>query len=232
MTAWKLTKVHRDVTFVAMHWPDLVEARLPGTPRRWVQTRSRAESRRHATSAGVSALAGLSKAKAPEHLDVLDTITDVVAVSRTLADAVAQLADVEQLGPPRSAYTDPRPYLTLVSDHLDDAALADGGWLLDAALDDRDDASIVRARRRTAAALQLTLGGQVLDADCPWCRARPLRIRIVADEPLVVCESRRVCEPPEADCGTWVRDRPAWIQPEWEWLARRIRHADDRVLAG
>lgn len=226
----RVAAVLRHVDFVVAYWPDLLEARIPGTRRRWAQTRTRAESRQHA-SMHHDEVAALTRAPAPVHLDVLDTIVDVVKISHTLADAVAQLAGVDRLPPPSSAYADPRPYLDLVKRHFDAAAEADGGWIVDAALDPHDDCSIVRARNRTASALRLVLSGQVLDADCPWCGNRPLRLEEHAGEWLVVCRSRRVCEPPETDCGTWVKDRPAWPPEEWEWLARRINHTREAKLA-
>lgn len=229
-TTHRIARIRRDLEFVAGHWLDLHEARIPGTRRRWSQTRTRAESRLAATT-GVQLPAGIAKAPAPANLDVLDILVDVLATAHALADAVAQLAGIERLPAPNSAYADPRPYLDHASKHLEAASEIDGGWILDAALDPEDDLSINRARRRTAAGLQLVLSGQILDADCPWCYARPLRIRIVHDEPLVVCESRRVCTPPESDCGTWIKGRPAWIQPEWEWLAQRISHAEDMAYA-
>ncbi len=48
---------------------------------------------------------------------------------------------------------------------------------------------------------------------------------------LVVCQSDRACEPPERDCGTWVRGRPAWPWNEWDWLGQRIHHADTQQPA-
>ena len=223
-------RIIRDANFVIDHWPDLYEARMPGTKRPWAQTKTRQESREHNNHTDRSVFR-MGASPAPCHVDVLDTIIDVVAISHGLADAVSQLTGIGRLPAPESAFADPTPHLEHIRRHINTAANMDGGWIIDSALDPDDDFSIVRARRRTAAALRLILAGQVLDADCPWCNARPLRIRIVAEEPVVICESRRVCEPPEADCGTWVRGRPAWIQPEWEWLAKRIRHADDLVSA-
>lgn len=82
-------------------------------------------------------------------------------------------------------------------------------------------------RSIVATSLRLILDGHVLpQADCPWCGGRPLKVRIVRDEPLIVCMSPVACEPPQSDVGQWVRGRPAWITPEWDWLANRIRHAD------
>src|SRR5690606_3371686 len=117
----RVAAVLRHVDFVVAYWPDLLEARIPGTRRRWAQTRTRAESRQHA-SMHHDEVAALTRAPAPVHLDVLDTIVDVVKISHTLADAVAQLAGVDRLPPPSSAYADPRPYLDLVKRHFDAAA--------------------------------------------------------------------------------------------------------------
>lgn len=225
----RLGRVHADTLFVADHWPDLHEARIPGTRRPWTQTRTRSESRQRPAQDWAGAIVGMTAAPAPVNIDVLDALVDILAISHALADAVAQLAGTDRLPAPDSAYADPRPHLELVTKHFNDAAAVDGGWIVNSALDPDDDMSIVRARHLTATSLRLILAGQALDADCPWCSARPMRIRIVKDEPLVVCESRRVCQPPETDCGNWVRGRPAWIMPEWEWLAKRIHHANEGV---
>lgn len=225
----RIGHVQRHLLFVRDHWADLHEARMPGTPRPWSQTKTRAESRQRAMDEHehyAKNVLGLGATPAPAHVDILDTLVDVLAVSHALSDAVSQAAGIDRLASPSSSFADPTPYLDQVRKHLP-AADETHSWIVDSALETKSDLSIVRARNRTAAALRLILGGQVLDADCPWCDARPLKIEMHADEPLVVCRSRRACEPAEADCGTWVRDRPAWIQPEWEWLAKRIRHAED-----
>lgn len=229
----RIGKVRRDILFVMDHWPDLREARVPGTRRPWAQTKTRKESRRQAGTEDFHArtVLGIGPAPAPAHVDVLDALVDVLAVSVQLSDMVSQHAGIDRLAYPQSPYDDPRPYLRLALAYLEAADEAAGGEIVPATLDHKSDASIVRVRARTAAALRLILGGHVLDADCPWCRSGPLKIEIHTDEPLVVCRSRRVCEPPEADCGTWVYGRPAWIQPEWEWLAKQIRHTEDLEFA-
>lgn len=78
--------------------------------------------------------------------------------------------------------------------------------------------------------------GQRLDGVCPWCGQGPRTLVVrIPDEPedpaeppapmLVVCEGYgRICEPPESDCGLYVRGRPAWPWTEWDWLAQRIAH--------
>jgi hypothetical protein len=226
----RIGRIIRDINFVIDHWADLYEARLPGTKRPWAQTKTRQESRERTEHVDQSVFR-TGASPAPCHVDVLDAIVDVVAIAHACSDGVSQLAGVERLPAPASAFSDPTPHLEHIRKNITAAAETDDGWIINSCLDPDDDYSILRARRRTGAALRLILAGQVLDADCPWCDARPLRIRLVKDEPLVVCESRRVCQPPETDCGTWIRGRPAWIQPEWEWLAQRIRHAEDLISA-
>lgn len=219
----RLAKAHEYISFVVAHWPDLLESRIPGTRRSWTQTRTRAESRRQATLEGLG-LAGATKAPAPLHLDVLDTIVDVVQIAHALADRVAQLAGVERPDPPSSAYADPRPYLSYVQEHLETAAEVD--WqVVDDALDLRSDCSVARARNRTATALRLILGGQVLDCICPWCGGTPMKLEEHDGSWLVVCRSRLACSPPESDCGTWINGHPAWPPEEWEWLGKRIDYA-------
>ena len=86
--------------------------------------------------------------------------------------------------------------------------------------------------------------GHTLNAICPFCLgrsprnpvggARTLRIRMVEvkhrkpegdehviDEPVVVCESG-TCTPFAAEVSRWVKGKPAWPWPEWEWLAQRL----------
>ena len=217
-----LTTAVRDIGFLIWHWNDLVAAKIPGTRRPWAQTMTRAESRRRASRNGDHTVL-ISKAPAPVQLDALDAAIEIHRIGWDLATKAHQTLRDIPTDLPTAVGDDARPWWQYLARVLDQ--------YLEANPDDLDHVyrHIRHARQLAAATLRLVLDGHVLDADCPWCGSRPLKVRIVADEPVVVCESRRVCEPPEPDCGTWVRDRPAWIQPEWDWLAKRIRHAEEKV---
>lgn len=218
----RLTAAVRDCGFVLWHWTDLLDAKVPGTPRPWAQTMTREESRAKARTQAREV--EVPQGPAPVHLDVVDTVVEVRRIGRELAVYALEAIGDDPAELPHGVGDDARPWWAYLA------------RVLDRLVDQRDDGvdevlrRIRHAKQLTAAALRLILDGHVIEADCPWCRARPLKVRIVAGEPLVVCESDRVCEPPEADCGNWIGRRgvarPAWIQPEWEWLAQRIRHAE------
>lgn len=230
-----LRHVLDDIQFVSRYWEDLHDSRLPGTQRSWIQTSSgKASDRRIDDFSAEGKDFGLSvpATPAPTHPDVLDALVDILATAHALSDAVAQLAGVDRLDPPSSAYADPRPYLEHATRWFGQAIEGDGDWLLDSCQDRHDDFSTTRMRSLTATCLRLVLDGHVLpQADCPWCGGRPLKVRLVKDEPLIVCQSNRVCEPPTSDVGWYVKGRPAWIVSEWNWLAQRIRHEDEVVAS-
>lgn len=214
-----------DLYWLADHHDDLLEARLRGTPRPWRQPAQldperkaerdeqarieRAERDDHA----------IGEHPAPLHLDTLDVLVDVLHTAETVADRVAQAAGVDRLPPADHALADPRPYLRHAARWLRHTDPRIALW-----------AEHEAARLRTTVAVTLgeVTDGQTLDAPCPWCgdeRARTLRVRTLAgDLKAVVCHG--VCEPSDADCGTWWRGRPAWpLSTEGDWLAARLTHA-------
>lgn len=158
--------------------------------------------------------------------DIAEKLLEVLAGAEMLADEVA-IAMTACLIPVRSRLADPRPYIRFLIAQLPAAEVAQPG--LSSRVQDRARDLVDGA----AEVLGLVVDGQELKAVCPWCNGRTdthpiggaytLRIRnyLGFDSPLVVCEGGH-CEPPEADCGQWVRGRPAWLQSEWEWLADRI----------
>jgi hypothetical protein len=227
----RLTRTRADIAFLVEHWPHLVEERLPGTARPWRQTDLSPERR-----AQLDALARLERhdraedapgeSEAPVHVDVLDVLAQLTQAADGWASLAAAEAGADPLLPPLSAYADPRPYLALLAEYLHAV-----GW----ETADRVGRDLADLAADTATVLRLVRDGQRLDADCPWCaQPRALVIRVPDDDaetpaprsgPLVVCESVRVCEPPDRDCGERWRGRPAWPWSEWDWLADRIRHA-------
>lgn len=238
----RLVEVLADVAFVAEHWADLTETRIPGTARPWqppqVTHERREELEREARAERLErAEIAPGERPTPVLVDVLDVLVDVAEAADRLGEQVWHDAGrAEQPGPWRlrrffardpdvrwqpatSAYGDPRAHLAVLAEHLDCAS--DG-------LFDQVGAEFRRLAQATALALRLLRDGQVLDAACPWCRM-PRALVVREDDnlgPLIVCASRVSCEPPERDCGVRLRGRPTWPQYEWDWLAKRIRHAD------
>jgi hypothetical protein len=92
--------------------------------------------------------------------------------------------------------------------------------------------------KQMLAAVSRTLGlvydGQQLEVVCPWCHGglagdRTWRVRTLpGDETAIVCESG-LCEPPSKSVGTWWRGAPCWPMREWEWLAKQMESAEERV---
>lgn len=166
--------------------------------------------------------------EAPMDLDVMEALAAILTQAEAMTVRVCIALTISAPKAASSAFADPRPtlrYLTrLLPDVIAHEVTRQVEW------DTRkliDDASEV---------LGLIGDGQVLKALCPWCdgrtEAKPnggehtLRIRTVRgmDATVVTCEGG-LCSPPEAECGTWVRGRPAWLQSEWEWLAARLEQA-------
>jgi hypothetical protein len=189
---------------------------------------------------------------APEHVDVLDVMVEVWIV---LDELVARISPdwrrsrtghaagrgQAEFGPPRFAHVQPmieftRTWLTMAAEERLDIA----------------DAPANRLRWLTAEisrVLGLVRAGQLLSgALCSFCRGvtpkqpaggtTTLRVEEVAPRKhatalrpavegvhAVVCWNP-LCNPPDEDCGTRYRGRPAWPWHEWEWLAKRLIIAD------
>lgn len=233
--ARRLGETRADLTHITDRWPDLYQLRLPGTATRHTTgyaslaaRRARDEQARQERADRAGGALGYSAA--PLDVDVLDTLTDLLVSAEELAERIAETAGAPVLDPPTTAYDYQAMggYLTHISRHLYAAAQADPE-----ALDDAQHTARVM-RRRLDTALSEISDGQRLAAVCAWCHGRTteaptggertLVVRMVLDEPVIVCESD-ACAPPSADCGTWVRGRPAWHREEWPWLANRLDKA-------
>lgn len=207
---------------------------LPGTARPWRVPKLSAERRQQLAEEARQEIlerSGLApgESPAPYSLEISELLVEILSAADLLHEATAQAAGVERLATASSAYADPKPYLRHVREHLIAAADSDSR-LVRHVIDVCTD-----LLRRSHEALGLTVDGQVLSAVCPWCHGRnedtgvqgdhTLRVRLLPGtsppEPVVVCEGVN-CTPPEADCGTWLRGRPAWRQHEWDWLAKRL----------
>lgn len=228
-------------------WPDLHEARHRGTARPWREPETTREQReqqdwlaRVERAEADGRMPGYSRA--PLHVDVLDTLVDILATAETLHDQVAQTIGHDRLPPAASAYDDPRRFIGYVIELLPEAADADPHL---AAYAGRRAATMRDQARR---ALGEIADGHRIKAVCPFCLgvtatapgggAWTLRIRVIpkptegrdATEPVVVCEGG-TCSPLGAECSNWVRGDPAWPWPEWDWLSGRIAHVNGALTA-
>lgn len=179
---------------------------------------------------------------APVDLDVADLLVETLTTVDELCDRACIAANEPAPPAASSAFADPAPFLDALLRTLPAAVLEDVALALDV---ERACDSLVY---RTHALLGLLGDGQVLAALCPWCGgrtatapvggAKTLRVRaqlpagkrsVAGVDPAdvtwyVVCEGE--CAPPEADCGTWLRGRPAWpLGREGQWLADRLERA-------
>lgn len=230
--AARITTITTDLTWIAESWEDLYELRLPGARRRAPRRpMSRAARERADELARIEkaeqGLSILGASQAPMDVSVLDTLANLLGQAVELADRIAMTAGITDCEPPTTSYdfeAIPRA-LAYTAQHLTLATDVDPG-----VLDDTE--RVVRwMRRKMATSLNELTEGQVLPGLCAWCHGATttapaggectLTVRVVAGEPLIVCESD-LCEPPPEDCGTWLRGRPAWHREEWEWLAARL----------
>jgi hypothetical protein len=206
-------------------WPDFVEAKTKGTPRRGIPSKRRD---RETIEEGE----GLGAIPAPIHLDILDAMARIVMDADMLHERIAQTVGHPRLEHASSALADPRPFLRYVEVLLPEAFEVDP----EAADDARETAG--RMRSTILAKLGEVFDGQELDAICPFCVGRTfskpagertLRVRLVPSrivdgeqEFVVVCENEVGCKPFSAECDMWVKGRPAWPWSQWEWLAERL----------
>lgn len=224
-----VSRIVSDLRFVIEYWPDLSEARLPGTARPWRQPELTPDQRAeqdHAARIERLERTGLALGEAPAPVDVavLDLLGEIVWNADEVAGLVADGIMCPRLAPPTTALADARPFLDFAARHWD--------W---AEVDVDTYHEIARMVGdmvgRLARALCLVYDGQRLNVICPWCEgrteaapvggARTWRVRqLPGDLVAIVCEG--ICEPPAKDVGTWWRGQPCWPVSEWDWLAGRV----------
>lgn len=235
----RIGAVRRDLLWIADRWADVHESRLKGTARPWrapqvsPDTRSELDAQARLEKADRIGLT-MGESPAPVHVDVLDTLADILMRADMLHDHIAQTLGVERLDPAPSAFADPKPYLAFIGEHLADFAADDTDGLnavSDLARELRED---------MAAVLGEIADGQTLDALCPFCGgkdghhpnggAKTLRVRNVPlprmedrdhHEAVIMCVGG-MCAPAENECGVYVRGLPAWPMSDWDWLAERL----------
>ena len=210
---------------VIERWPDLVEARLKGTPR-IMQSRPARDRRDLEPGEGLGSL------PAPVHLDVLDAMSNILMWADMLHELVAQTVGHDRLDSAASAYSDARPYLRYVVALLPEASETDDE-IVEAVTEKAE-----RMRSTILAKLGEVYDGQRLEAVCPFCvgrtfeklaGARTLTVRVVPSTTghggwaiVVVCENPVGCTPFAKECDLWVKGNPAWPIHRWGWLADRL----------
>lgn len=198
--------------------PDLDDAMVPGTPRRWAEhdltpdqrTRqdARAIAERHDKTVNLAAgIKALGDGQAPLRLDILDTRTHITAAVAELEDAVC---DTLGLTPLAGADTTQRisrlvGLLDRIAHHPD--------------LADHVHTEAARLHHRATRALGDSEIVRRLNARCHLCDARSLRA--FPERELVVCVNA-TCRCPDETCGCH-NDPPRrhrWPFTTWPWLAQ------------
>ncbi|WP_067483804.1 hypothetical protein [Actinomadura hibisca] len=220
----------RDLREAAVLVIGLAHLREPATSRPWREPAASAERRAELDYAARVELEERVDEAPGAHpdaarADVLDVLTDVLAQARDLAAWVETACHVPARPELRAADADPRPYLARAAECLPAVVT---GWV------NGDEVAHWAAGRAAhivgtlSAALALRIDGQLLAAVCPWCEGRtemaPVggertwRVRVLAGEPVIVCESG-TCVPPPAVTGARWRGMPVWPIGSWDWLA-------------
>lgn len=226
---------------VVDRWPDLEESRLKGTPRPPAPGATLTEGKRQRQNQQRREDVVLADDRAPGasvaplHLDVLDTMANLLMAADLLHEHVAQTIGHPTLDHPASAYSDPRPYLRYVVELLPEAC-EDDPDMLEAAWEKADG-----MRSDILMALGEVFDGQRLSAVCPFCVGQTskrlageltmrVRIRDIPTEEnpnlaefLVVCENPDgMCQPFAKEVDTKYGEHPAWRFSRWGWLAKQL----------
>ena len=215
-----LNDAHRDLNWLQLTWGDLAHSRLKGTPRTWLHQGPGTPRHPHPTEPDPALT--IPGQPAPLHLDVLDAIIDTTRWADTHAGIIAETLHQPPLPHPTGLPPDPRPWLAYINDHIDELSI----------IDTEHTAQLIRHAHlkatHAARLLGLLTGGQVLDADCPYCRLSRVLTVIAPDlqDPLIVCMGRCWADDNRRGHFTW-RGRVAWSRDDWPRLARMIcEHRD------
>ena len=219
-----IDRTYRSLDTLRSSLPDLRDALLPGSRRRWAQLDLTPEQRarldhlaREERAAKEETLRrGLSvpgSSPAPLRVDVLDTITEI---DTSVTGIESLLCEWFGLTPLAGATTADR--ITRAVTLLDRVAAHDelADWL------DQEARRLLRLARR---ALDDSEPVRRLDARCPHCSARSLRA--LPDREVIVCVNT-ACRCAEAECECHA-DRPGrhrWVFAEWPELADQLAEVE------
>lgn len=216
-----LNDVIADLQWCIEYWPDLIEARIPGTRRPWRQPHLSpdAQAKRDFEARIDWAMRvedALGETPAPVDVAILSTVLDLLVQADDLAAKVAPEVMCPVLPPPGPGELDARPYLRFIAGNLPEI-LAD--WAEPIARN---------MQQKIAQALCMVYDGQTLAVTCPWCstpdawRVQELPGGMVA----IICTG--VCEPPEREVGTWWGGQPCWPIQDWPRLAKHVQAAEKK----
>lgn len=220
-----------NLEWILDRWEQLMETRLPGTPRPWKQPELSREQReemdRQARIEKIEHGAFvLGESEAPLNLDVLDKAGRITTTVQSLAYRMAQELrhDAMAVLAARAHYTGPQALIGYLAAHVLETSEE---------TQERVRRTTQRIRAIMANHFAEVFDGQRLKTDCPWCHKPKMFIRMIGPEhdriPIIACESG-VCDPPSADCGPKrIRGNPFWPFHEWDWLGDRMDHANAKT---
>ncbi|MGS2641697.1 hypothetical protein [Streptosporangium sp. G12] len=222
-----LSEVRADLEWCIEYWPDLIEARIPGTARPWRQPQISADAReerdaqaraerfeRTALSAGES--------PAPVDVAILSVVLDLLVRADDLAAELGPVRLCPILAPPRPGDLDARPYLRYAAARISEGSDELAEWA---------EPVVRRMQQQIAESLCMVYDGQTLAVTCPWCSQTGVwRVQALpGGQVAIVCHG--VCEPPAREVGTWWGGQPVWPITQWTWLAQRVQAADEKRAA-
>ncbi|WP_326637306.1 hypothetical protein OG884_26600 [Streptosporangium sp. NBC_01755] len=218
-------EVVEDLEWCIEYWPDLIEARLPGTARPWRQPQLSPEAKlKRDWDARIDwalrTTHALGESPAPVDVAILSTALDLLVRADDLAADLGPVVMCPILAPPGPGELDARPYLRYAA-----ARFAEGPeWLADGA-----EPTVRHIQQKIAQALCMVYDGQTLAVTCPWCSETGVwRVQTLpGGQVAIVCGG--VCEPPQRDVGTWWGGQPVWPIAQWPWLAQRVMSAEEKV---
>lgn len=203
--------------------PALEDALIPGTPRRWTQhdisdeQRARmdalARAERDAKAENLArGIKSLGDGRAPLSLDVLDVMADIAVSVADLEDATCDRLGLTRLAGASTAARLTRliGLLNRVESHPD--------------LSEHVEDEACRMHRQVRRALGESEPVHRIDARCPICSARSLRV--FADRELICCVNAACrCSNQPCGCNAEHPRRHRWPLTDWDNLAATLEVA-------
>lgn len=248
----KTARAKRDLTYLIEQWPSIVELGIPGSRKRWVQSHpTGAISKGQLEDYGLDGVKGVARPAAAD-VHVLDLCTDYSDIARDLYWRTITIIGLQHnVFRPNNALAHPDHYFSVVSTFIWGAQFHDDSF---GALVGHKIAKLVTEVARLLGDMR---DGQVLQGICPWCHGRgadgiegeaTMRLHYPAEldntaqpfdpdtrkrtadqkEPLIVCHGHN-CTPPSNAYGQRWRDKPAWCEREWEWLAKQLNNRSSQT---